>query len=281
MKVLTIGDLHGRDNWKTVCFGGTSLYDIWVTEVENDLFTTDNLFNEYDYIIFIGDYVDSFTKTNKEILENLKEIVFFKRMQPDRVILLLGNHDNSYAFGMGENQCSGNRSEMYYDLNQIFKSGYFQAAFQLGDYLWSHAGLTETTYNDIITRINKDLYRFKSDTDAIIKHGNIADLLNFLYDANEVILFTVSKSRGGRFALGSAGIFWCDLKELQNHALSNINQVVGHSTTQSINKHIRDDDTLYFIDCIQDDHDEYLVLDFNDKNLKVIDETFLINNYLN
>ena len=69
MKTISIGDIHGRDIWKNV----------------NP--------SKYDKIIFVGDYVDSFTISNTTILNNLLDIIEFKKSFKNKVILLLGNHD--------------------------------------------------------------------------------------------------------------------------------------------------------------------------------------------
>ena len=70
--ILSIGDTHGR---------GIALQ-----------IAKDNI-HKVDKIVFIGDYVDSFDISPVIILHNLKEIIEFKKQYPDKVVLLLGNHD--------------------------------------------------------------------------------------------------------------------------------------------------------------------------------------------
>jgi predicted phosphodiesterase len=82
MKITIIGDTHGRSKWKNI------------VEKEKDA----------DKIIFIGDYFDAKDggySANRQI-ENFKEIVEFKRNNPDKVILLIGNHDFHYLKGVNE-----------------------------------------------------------------------------------------------------------------------------------------------------------------------------------
>ena len=55
MKTVTIGDIHGKPDWKKV----------------NPA--------DYDIIIFLGDYVDSNTIEDEEMLDNLAEIVALKK----------------------------------------------------------------------------------------------------------------------------------------------------------------------------------------------------------
>ena len=71
MKIKVIGDIHGKDTWKKY-----------------------NNFNDCDIIVFLGDYVDSFYESNETIYNNLEEIIQFKKDNKNKVILLLGNHDN-------------------------------------------------------------------------------------------------------------------------------------------------------------------------------------------
>ena len=74
-KIYLLGDIHGRDFWK-------QLKD-----------------NTEDLIVFVGDYVDPYTYyediTQKEALENFKEIIEFAKSR-DNVVLLMGNHDATY-----------------------------------------------------------------------------------------------------------------------------------------------------------------------------------------
>jgi predicted phosphodiesterase len=60
MKHVIIGDLHGRDVWKKVDF------------------------QQFQKAIFLGDYVDSFKRSDKQILQNLKEIIALKKQHPKK-----------------------------------------------------------------------------------------------------------------------------------------------------------------------------------------------------
>ena len=89
-KIITIGDLHGRTVWKEFedikfllyAEPGAAGYGGFVPEC-------------YKYV-FIGDYCDSFTETSDKIKDNLLELIRFKTLYPDHVILLWGNHDYQY-----------------------------------------------------------------------------------------------------------------------------------------------------------------------------------------
>ena len=70
MKVITIGDLHGKTCWKEI--------DIKI----------------YDYVVFIGDLLDGDGTTDE--LKNLQEIIALKKSHPDKIKLLIGNHEVQY-----------------------------------------------------------------------------------------------------------------------------------------------------------------------------------------
>lgn len=70
MKILVLGDIHGRTIWKDII------------EKENP-----------DKVIFLGDYVsthDNISSTQQ--LNNLEDILAYKEDNLDKVILLRGNH---------------------------------------------------------------------------------------------------------------------------------------------------------------------------------------------
>jgi metallophosphoesterase superfamily enzyme len=73
MKLLAIGDIHGRDVWKDINFLA------------------------FDKVVFVGDYVDSYIRSDWQVYQNLKEIIDLKKQNFDKVVLLLGNHDIHYS----------------------------------------------------------------------------------------------------------------------------------------------------------------------------------------
>ena len=101
-KILTLGDIHGRDKWMFHTHGSPHEFNHWMTMVENGVpadaeeFWNEMPYTQYDQIVFVGDYVDSYDLSNVLILDNLKKILLFKKALPDKVVLLLGNHDIQY-----------------------------------------------------------------------------------------------------------------------------------------------------------------------------------------
>jgi len=171
MKILSIGDIHGRNVWK-------KFEDI------PQLITYSGFEPDYDYYVFVGDYTDSFSKSNSEIFQNLKDLIEFKKNYPNNVVLLLGNHDMQYLTSYGENGCSGFRPEAYFDLHELFRENrtLFQLAFQYKNYLWTHAGVHRGWYQ----------FDFPFNTGE-----NVAENLNLSFEQNTPSIFTVGRSRGG------------------------------------------------------------------------------------
>lgn len=228
LKILCIGDTHGRDNWKE-----------WVKE-------------EYDKIVFLGDYVDSYVFKNVEILQHLKDIIEFKKENMNKVILLLGNHCNQYYFSYSSHGCSGFRTEMYWDLHDLYNQNkdLFQAAYQIDNYLFTHAGIS----NEWFTRE----YPYEPS------EKDLAESLNTAFQMNEKSLFDVGYYRGGFQGVG--GIFWADRRETQADPLIGIHQIVGHTpikepTTYYLNNDVNSGTSITYIDC----ENKPYILEINDR----------------
>lgn len=218
MKTITIGDVHGLP----------------VADVVH------TLIDRYDKVIFVGDYTDSFDCTDSEIFKSLKDIISLKKEYPDKVVLLLGNHDLQYLLTSGLHRCSGFRTSMFPDLNGIFQKNkeLFQTAFQIKNILWTHAGVHREWYNS----------RFNSYADKF-PDLYVAQQLNLAFKAYELSLFDVGLMRWGSHQVG--GPFWCDKNELYNKGLQDYIQIVGHTKTDKINIKEYGSEELVFVDVLK------------------------------
>lgn len=248
MKIITIGDIHGRNIWKTFA-------DInHLLKAEPNAAGFGPFEPEYDKYVFLGDYLDSFDKDNKTILENLLEIIKFKSLYPNNVILLLGNHDIEYLLNKPwlpkKNAISGFRPEMHYDLYEILNtnSHLFQLAFQIDNYLWTHAGVHFGWYHYIFAKAIKDF----NWNDL-----SIAEQLNEAFNIKLDCIFHVGFYRGGSKKVG--GPLWIDKKLIDRKPLKNINQIVGHNPVKNIDTYKINNGTITFCDVLHNKNDYYLI----------------------
>jgi predicted MPP superfamily phosphohydrolase len=222
--MLVIGDIHGSKFWKNIV----------------------NQHLDEDYIVFVGDYVDSHNAmSNTKMLKNLLDIIKFKEKYPDKVKLLLGNHDIHYYFLNSSYRGSGFNFDMMFEFNTIFKNKkhLFQVAFMYNNTIVSHAGITNRLYQSVESDYKDALDLGWGDGN---EHNTIADKFNFLFNINSKYLFYIGDERGGLDPF--SGIFWAGMKELCEDYLVGYNQVIGH--THLAEKTIKnyDDITLTFID---------------------------------
>lgn len=120
MKILVLGDTHGRNIWKEI------------VKKESPELT-----------IFIGDYFDSFNISAAEQIYNFKEIIEFKKNND--VIMLTGNHDYHYLQTI-QDRYSGYQSIHAFDIQDLLETNlnYLQMVYIHDGILFSHAGVTKT-----------------------------------------------------------------------------------------------------------------------------------------
>ena len=133
MKIVVVGDIHGRDIWKKI--------------IETETF---------DLIIFLGDYVSSHEDISEEQqIENLKELLSYKEHNPDKVILLRGNHDMQHL-GYKWADCSGLfRGVRQWLSKDVHKRKFLkdtQWVYVKDNILFSHAGVSNTWFKKIALR---------------------------------------------------------------------------------------------------------------------------------
>ncbi|BDA77803.1 serine/threonine protein phosphatase [Leptospira kobayashii] len=225
--IISIGDIHGRSVWKNI----------------NPA--------EFEKIVFVGDYVDSYDLSDEEIIQNLEEIIRFKLTNLDKVVLLLGNHDLMYLYPKVPNFFMGGYRNSYAKpLQSIFLNSVslFQIAYQYDHFLWTHAGVNRGWYEANLKTI-----------EGIQKENNIqnfgANVLSVMWEKGFINeLASIGPIRGGRERYG--GIFWSDYMEnldSENGAfLPGFHQIVGHSrlpdieTLRSLDGH----SSVTHIDCL-------------------------------
>lgn len=200
MKYLIVPDIHGRD--------------FWVEPMKRAL-KDDNT-----KIIFLGDYLDPYPNEfekhvdYKELaFDQFKYILKLKNDYPDKITLLLGNHDLSYAVSTKICDCRRDY-QRYSSIREIFRLN--KAKFSL---------LTEVKQGDnrfIISHAGVSLEWLKQANMQGFSKENIVDFLNNKYELmmnsddpeeNEFAydLGMCSYYRGGSNKVSS--IVWADIYE--------------------------------------------------------------------
>ena len=133
MKITVIPNVHGTHHWEKA---------VITPEAASS-----------DHIVFVGDYVDSWDNRQPDQMENLQTILDFRRDNPDRVTVLMGNHDLAY---LSDPYVSGHQWDYEADIRRIIRNNIelFDIATEYDGWLFSHAGITKTWLS--IYGINKD-----------------------------------------------------------------------------------------------------------------------------
>jgi len=136
-KRVIIGDVHCNRGWKKLV----------------------DKHSDADEFIFVGDYLDPYSKqeTYEEDCErgvkNFIDIIDFKRANPEKVTLLIGNHDFHYLSGAGET-CSRYDDYFWNKCNHLFDEMFanneFQIVKQFCNVLVSHAGISPVWFENCI-----------------------------------------------------------------------------------------------------------------------------------
>ena len=230
MKVAVIGDLHGKNCWKKLLEGK---------------------FDSFDKIIFMGDYSDDswVTFSDEEIIDNLKEVIKFKKDHNENIELLIGNHD--YQYIVGYPTASRFRKSYAKEMHNIFNDNadIFKIIHIENNHIFTHAGIT----NGWIDYIKKK-YEIKD-----INIDNIFDVVNIVYKNDKEDCNIASFRRGGMNQF--AGILWSDTEDLFDDAWIGYNQVVGHNRIKPGSIIKKDDYNIYMSDHFDTDQSKLLVLD--------------------
>lgn len=224
MKILAIGDIHGKTIWEAI--------------VNSEI---------YDLVVFMGDYFDCFEKvTAAQQIANFKKIVQLKIDNPDRVIILLGNHDFHYLREIKETYGGfqeWSRLQISDAIHEVME--HLQMCFVHENIVFTHAGITKTWFKNYI-----------ADEPLIGK-------------ALEVAVNNLFKSRPNAFCFQMRGAtneygddihqspIWVRPDSLLADKMDGLSQVVGHTYDFAI----KELSNIWFIDTLEWYGGEYLVID--------------------
>ena len=212
MSLKIIPDIHSRDYYKSI------------------------LSNTTDKIIFLGDYEDPYPYEGiapEKSIDVMMEIFSFAQDNPDRIILLLGNHSYPYYKKFrGESRYDWRNAktleQIYDEFRDLFKIAYWDEETQT---MFTHAGINKKWW---------DLLELPIDwtPQQIVNYLNNLALIDNTYDP----LREVSRYRGGWNWNGSC--IWADIYEhlaLKEDETMPFKQIFGHSQLEKTGDFIHQD----------------------------------------
>ena len=226
MKVntLIIPDVHGRQFWRKAI-------------------------EDYDAekIVFLGDYLDMYEYegiNEKDQWQGFQDILQLKKESPEKVILLLGNHDCQYFLPMESssryNRWMAGEYESAFMKNLSDFNIYYKKDYEEKHILFSHAGILPPWVSK---------YEFDGiQTPEEVCWTNLPDLDHLLlFDRDKLgkAMDDVSCWRWGPDYCGS--IVWADVHEHINFSVPDFIQVFSH--TQQEKWPINIENRAYCLDC--------------------------------
>lgn len=209
MKTLVCGDVHCK---------GKAMTD-----------AIDQLFFDYGYdrIVFLGDYVDDWGASPRQMIQSTRSFLNWVANQRSRGIvvdLLCGNHDLAYLSGRMD-ICSGTRFSAMHDLASLLNKADIKLATTVDGYLCAHAGLT-VRWADWV---------FPEAHEAVRNADEWADLLNEWFDRSSRSVVTKLASAGpARGGWCDPSVVWADANELLMDCEPDLPQIVGHTPVETV-----------------------------------------------
>ena len=174
MKVLVIGDLLGSDEWKN-CGDISKLLK-------------EKTIPEYDFYVFLGNYIVRNEEITPEVASFFREVINFKLEYPNKVVLLIGEHDLNFLLDKKELK----KFSLFVSKWTIQKVGrrlfkeyehLFQPVFQLGNNIFSNSLIHKNWYKlNLLPELRKE----KPYKNLYI---NIADRINIAWKHRVKALF--------------------------------------------------------------------------------------------
>jgi hypothetical protein len=233
MKIGAIGDIHGRTIWKDIV----------------------NSRNDIDVWVFIGDYFDSHDEEsngNKQIV-NFKEILELKKANPDKVVLLTGNHDYHYIKGIGETY-SGYQAAYALEIGELVEQAIndnlIQMCYLRENFFFSHAGLTKTWVQTLLTPNN---------INPLVDDVMVQRINDYLKFQPRVFGFSMGANFDQTGDDVTQGPIWVRPLSLMRDMVEGITCVVGHTTVQKLGLNPKHP-SIILIDCLGTTG-EYLIIE--------------------
>jgi predicted phosphodiesterase len=219
--IIIIPDVHGRDFWR------------WAVAQRK----------EEDTVIFLGDYLDPYENEWiywSDAYKGLLDIIALKQENPEKVVLLLGNHDLHYLFPSlrgsryNEYQAKKIRKTFLDNLDCFQMAAEYEIDGQR--FLFTHAGV-----NRMWVESHVDLFG-----PIVMVTAKTFNQLMFKETFVEA-LGDVSSLRWGKDRAGS--MVWADVEEFEwsESRLPDVIQVFGHTLQDNGPRVIGN--SMYCLDC--------------------------------
>ena len=225
---MIIPDLHGRKFWRQA--------------INNNI-------DKVDKVIFLGDYLDPYQEEIEEnpelmeceyfgdaknLLKMLEDIISLKKNEPNKYILLTGNHTDSYIWSKF-NAATRTDYKNWEKYHKFFSENLdlFNFVWIENDVIFSHAGISQGWANEVWEKLEfpeNELCSVKEIAETL----RDTPLSKFTKDYIERI-GDISHYRGGDVRYGSCE--WADLREHFNVKMSGYSpnnyescyQIFGHT----------------------------------------------------
>lgn len=202
MIIIAVGDTHGRTVWK----------DIAAEE------------SHFDRFVFVGDYFDSREGISARAqIENFSDILDFKRTNPDKVVLLLGNHDFHYLRGAEERYSSYQplkATDIQEILHRAVDEGLVQMCHAEDDIIFSHAGVSRTWCRNALG----------IESEEVTSAEDLARMTNELFRSGpEAFGFTPGATGDAYGDDETQTPIWIRPRSLAADRVRDLRQVVGHT----------------------------------------------------
>lgn len=220
-RIMVIPDIHGRLFWKNPI-------EKYMVDVNK--------------VVFLGDYLDPYEDEERipdDIYGNLMEIIDLKLNNPEKVVLLKGNHDQHYASERFKELAGGSRMDQqnwnkyhqaFNDYKDLFQIAHLELINKV-PYVFSHAGLTLFW----LKKVNDNLWHLP-DNKVSIKNSDIIERINQLDDDGKgQDMLAVIGSYRSWFGEKTGSVLWADIEEHsipyapKAYGLNKVFQVFGHT----------------------------------------------------
>lgn len=194
MKYRFVGDVHGQ-------------FDVLTLALDTDA----------ERIIFVGDIVDSYTRSVEDQIRCVELLLDLTEKANTNVECLLGNHEWSYLDP--DQQCSGWKAATqahFIHLAERVRKAFKPFILVKQDFLVTHAGLTRAMWRDHKLSLE-----------------NLEETLSVWSRDTKSPFFQVGCYRGGTAPYG--GPLWCDFRE-EFESIRELTQVFGHTRGKGFRK---------------------------------------------